>query len=305
MGNAANGFSGWTTADQAARNVDLSNKNVIVTGANTGIGLETARVLTEHGAVVYMACRSKERCEAAAKQIRNSLINKQHAENVKCMNLDLSSLQSVRDFAQEFNNLNIPLHILINNAGVMAPTVYAKTKDNFEIQFGTNHLGHFLLTHLLVDRLIEGAPSRVVNVSSMAHKQVSSINFDDLNWEKDYNPWKSYGASKLQNILFANEFDKRYSSKGIRANSLHPGVIPTELGRNNAAADFFYKIGGIFMKSIAQGAATTVYVSTAPELESVGGKYFSDCNIAVPTAAAQDHKAAEKLWDVSTKLLNL
>jgi len=178
------------------------------------------------------------------------------------------------------------------------------TTDGLEMQVGTNHFGHFLLTNLLIDRLIEGAPSRVVNVSSAAH-QMGIMDFENLNSEKSYSAWKTYGLSKLMNVHFANELNRRYSSKQVFSNSLHPGVIPTELGRNQWAADFFYTIGNLFMKTIPQGASTTVYVAVAPELESVGGKYFQDCNLGKPTAASQDEKNALRLWEVSEKLVGL
>jgi len=153
-------------------------------------------------------------------------------------------------------------------------------------------------------RLIEGTPSRVVNVSSTVHQQ-GHINFDDLNWEKGYGAWRAYGASKLCNVLFSNEFNRRFSNKGIYSNSLHPGVIPTDLGRNNWTADLFYKVGNLFMKDIPQGAATTVYVATAPELEGVGGKYFADCNLANPSNISQSAEVALKLWTKSEKFVGI
>jgi len=174
----------------------------------------------------------------------------------------------------------------------------------FDVQFGVNHLGHFLLSNLLLERLVQGAPSRLISVSSMGHK-MGKLNFDDLNWEKGYSAWAAYGTSKLFNILFANEFQKRFGSRGVTANSLHPGAIHTELGRHSAIANLFYVVGSPFMKTIPQGAATQVYLAVSKEVEGVGGKFYDDCNEYVPTQDARDEKAAERLWKVSEELTGL
>jgi len=308
MGHAASSsrFGAKSTAEEVVKDVDLHGKNIIVTGSNTGIGLETARVLAKQGAHVIMACRDVNKASTAA-----SGFIEQAPGGVEVLELDLSSLASVRKFVEEFNAQNIPLHVLINNAGVMA-CPYMKTKDGFENQLGTNHLGHFLLTTLLIPRLKEGAPSRVINVSSLAHKY-SGIKFDDLQSEKSYDQWKVYGQSKSANILFAIELTKRYSNEGIYANALHPGVIiSTDLLRHQSATKIpgFYTLSKPlewigWLKTIPQGAATQVYVATAPELEGVGGRYFSDCNFATPRPHATNEEDAARLWEVSKELVGL
>lgn len=307
MGQSASSkFGYYSTAEKVAAGISMEGKNVIITGCNTGIGLETARVLAKNGANVYMACRDQNKTNAAAELIRKEAMGK-----VEVMELDLSSLESIRKFAGEFNGKNIPLHVLICNAGVMM-CPYMKTKDGFENQIGTNHLGHFLLTNLLIQRLKEGAPSRVVVVSSLGHR-FSAIKFDDLQSEKSYSSIGAYGQSKTANILFAQELNKRYSKDGIYANSLHPGTIAsTELARHfyiTRMPGVSYLISSVewigLTKTIPMGAATQVYVATAPELERVGGKYFSDSKVATPMAYATDEENAKRLWEVSAQLVGL
>jgi len=306
MGQSTSKFGYYSTAEQVVAGISMDGKNVIVTGCNTGIGLETARVLAKIGANVYMACRDQNKTKIAA-----DLIRKEAKGKVEPMELDLSSLASVRKFVDEFNAKNIPLHVLINNAGVMA-CPYMKTADGFENQIGTNHLGHFLLTCLLIPRLKEGAPSRVVAVSSLGHR-FGAINFDDLQSEKSYSSIRAYGQSKTANILFAQELNKRYSKDGIYANSLHPGTIAsTELARYFVIANlpgFSYLTKSIewvgLTKTIPMGASTQVHVATAPEFETVGGKYFSDCNVATAVPHATDEQVANRLWEVSATLVGL
>jgi len=299
MGNTESGFGSSSTAAEVVAGKDLKNKTVLITGGNTGIGKETAIALASVGAEVYVAGRDEKRTLAAIEDIKKVSSN----NNVHFLQCDLSSLESVRGCAAKFNAEGKPLNILINNAGIMAPP-FTKTKDGFEIQFGTNHLGHFLLTQLLLDRLKEGAPARVVNVSSKAHTR-GHVDFDNLDYHvpDSYTPFDSYGRSKLCNILHANEFNRRYAeSCKITANSLHPGVIPTELGRNNTLSQIFYTLANIFLKSIEQGAATTCYVATSSNLEGVGGKYFADSNEATPIPEATNPEVAKKLWEVSEQL---
>jgi NAD(P)-dependent dehydrogenase (short-subunit alcohol dehydrogenase family) len=300
MGAGQSGFGGSSTAEQVARDISLAGKNVIITGGNTGIGKETARVVAKMGANVIIACRDEKRGLEAEAEVKRTSGN----ANVRYMNLDLASFSSVRAFASEYKKLGIPLHILINNAGIMG-CPYSKTKDGFEMQFGTNHLGHFLLTNLLVPELKAGAPSRVVNVSSKAHTMVSYFNLDTIGDESKYGKWTAYGISKSANILFASEFNRRFSKDGIFSNSLHPGVIATELTRHMTGGSVFHFFAAPFEKSIEQGAATTVYVATAPELNNVGGKFYSDCNEAVPKAHCLDMSFAEKLWEKSEEWTGL
>jgi len=300
MGNHQ-GFGSKSTAEEVARDIRLDGKNVIVTGSNCGIGKETARVLAKMGANVYIACRDESKGNAALEELKNLT----KSENIFFMQLDLSSLESVRKFATSFEEKNIPLHILINNAGVMA-CPQSKTVDGFEMQIGVNHFGHFLLSTLLLPSLKRGTPSRVVNVSSMGHK-LGTIDFDDINYEKKaYGRWYAYGQSKLANILFAREFNKRYSAEGIKAFSLHPGAIITELQRHMPGfVNTTYRfVGPLFSKTIPQGAATTILVATGPEVEDKGGLYFSDCNVYNTTHNQVNDEVALKLWELSEKAVS-
>ena len=204
----------------------LDRKTAIITGANTGIGLETAVDFAERNGRVILACRSKERGEAAVEQVKRRSGN----NNVIFMPLDLASLDSVRSFATNVLDREARVDILVNNAGIMA-CPYMKTADGFEMQFGVNHLGHFLLTNLLLDRLKEAPAARIVNVSSSAHKR-GKINFEDLNSTKKYTPFGAYSQSKLANVLFTRSLAKRLEGSNVIVNALHPGVIRTELGRH-------------------------------------------------------------------------
>lgn len=221
------------------------------------------------------------------------------------LQLDLASLESIREFSTKFHELESSLHILINNAGVMA-CPKTLTKDGFEMQMGTNHIGHFLLTNLLVDLLKASSPSRVVAVSSEGHK-LSGINKDDLMANKSYSKYKQYGQSKLANILFAKEFAKRYNGL-ITANSCHPGVVQTELGRHMSETVRKFIIQpflGPFFKTPWEGAQTQIRLAIDPELKNVTGKYFSDCEEKTPSRDARDVETAAWLYDKSLELVNL
>ena len=208
----------------------LNGKAVIITGANSGIGKETAVDLAKRNARVILACRSVEKGEKAAVEVRK----RSESDNVVFQQLDLASLTSVRQFAARILEEEPQLDILINNAGVMA-CPYMKTEDGFEMQFGVNHLGHFLLTNLLLDRLKEAPAARIVNVSSKLYKYCPGINFDDINSEHAYNPTKAYQQSKLANILFTRALAKMLQGSSVTVNVLHPGVIRTELARHMIA----------------------------------------------------------------------
>jgi NAD(P)-dependent dehydrogenase (short-subunit alcohol dehydrogenase family) len=204
---------------QYIKDTKIDGKVVIITGANSGIGKETAIDLAKRGGKVYIACRDIKRGEDALKEIKE----KSGTDNAYFLQLDLASLDSVREFSRKFHELESQLHILVNNAGVMA-CPKALTKDGFEMQLGTNHLGHFLLTNLLLDLLKASSPSRVVVVSSVLHR-LGRIKKEDLMSEKSYWKWQVYGQSKLANILFTNELAKRLEGSGVTANSLHPGMF--------------------------------------------------------------------------------
>jgi len=296
-----NEFSWKSTADDTARNVDLKGKTAIVTGANTGIGFETARVLVKHGCNVVIGCRDMTRAEEAVKSITALHPGSGQMEAYR---LDLSSFESVREFANHFREHHEDLHILVNNAGVMAcPLIRAE--GGHEMQFATNHLGHFLLTHLLIDRLERGSPARVVVVSSAAHR-FGDINWDDVKWEKSYSRVGAYAQSKTANILFAMELNRRYQERGIYANSLHPGVINTEIGRHFVLGTKGYVLEWMgLMKSACQGAATSVYAATAEELERVGGLYLVDSTESKCNPYAVDPAAAVRLWEMSEKFVGI
>ena len=279
-----------TTTDEVLAGVDLSGRRMLVTGASGGLGEETARALAAAGASVVMAARSPEKTGAAASRIRD-----RHPDaDLEVRDLDLASLASVRAFAEGFLGDHRDLHVLVNNAGIMC-TPLGTTADGFEQQFGVNHLGHFLLTGLLLPALSAAAPSRVVCLSSGAHG-ICGIDLDDLMFERrDYEGWAAYGQSKSANALFARELDRRVGGRGVRALAVHPGVIMTGLRRHldeaayerlkerrraqiSAAVD----TSGMTPKSVEAGAATSVWAATAPELDSHGGAYLGDCQLGVP-----------------------
>ncbi|KAG7336116.1 hypothetical protein KOW79_000809 [Hemibagrus wyckioides] len=289
-----NYFRPWSS------NVKLDGKTVLITGANTGIGKETAIDLAKRGMRVIIACRDMEKADAALKEIVEVSGN----QNVVCKKLDLADSNSIREFAQNINSEEKQLNILINNAGVMA-CPYAQTADGFEMQIGVNHMGHFLLTFLLTDLLKRSAPARIVTVSSMAHKW-GTINLDDLNSEKSYDKSKAYSQSKLANVLFTRYLAKKLQGTGVTTYVLHPGVVQTELWRHlnqpQQAAMWLIKP---FTKTSLQGAQTTIYCAVAPELETESGNYYSDCAAASCSSAAMDDDMAQRLWDLSCQMLKI
>ncbi|XP_042726062.1 retinol dehydrogenase 12-like [Lagopus leucura] len=277
----------------------LDGKVAVITGANTGIGKETARELARRGARVIVACRDIAKAEAAAREIRADTNN----QEVIVKKLDLADTKSIREFANSFLAEEKELHILINNAGVML-CPYSKTADGFEMHLGVNHLGHFLLTFLLLERLKQSAPSRIVNVSSLAHHG-GRIRFHDLNGEKSYNRGLAYCHSKLANVLFTRELARRLQGTKVTANSLHPGSVHSELVRHSFVMSWLWRIFSFFLKTPWEGAQTSVYCAVAEELESVTGQYFSDCQPAYVSPWGRDDETAKKLWNVSCELLGI
>ncbi|XP_062384959.1 retinol-DH_like_SDR_c domain-containing protein [Sardina pilchardus] len=293
----------WIAGGVCRNQIRLDGKTVVITGANTGIGKETARDLALRGARVVLACRDMRRGEKAASEIRWSTGN----GNVVVRQLDLSSLRSVREFASKLSATEDRLDILINNAGVMlCPKML--TEDGFETQLGVNHLGHFLLTVLLLDMLKSSAPSRVVNVSSIAHVG-GKINFEDLFYNKTpYDSLVSYRQSKLANLLFSRELSRRTRVFGVSSFALHPGVIRTELGRYVETRHPFLSAllqapAWLLMKTPKQGAQTSIYCAVTEGLEVHTGCYFSDCKLKEPAPEGKDDLAAMRLWDISAKLV--
>ncbi|XP_017132878.1 retinol dehydrogenase 13-like [Drosophila elegans] len=290
---------------QFTKQTDETGKVFIVTGANTGIGKETALEFARRGGTVYMACRDMNRCETA----RQDIIRETNNPNIFGRQLDLSSQESIRKFAAEFKQEQDKLHVLVNNAGVMrGPKML--TKDGVEMQLGVNHIGHFLLTNLLLDVLKKSAPSRVVVLSSIAHT-LGAINVADLNSEKSYDEGKAYNQSKLANLLFTRELAKRLEGSGVTVNALHPGLVDTGLARNWA---FFQTVFGKyfiqplfwpFLKTPKSGAQTSIYAALDPELRNVTGLYFSDCKPKNAAPAALDDAMGKFLWTESEKFTGL
>ncbi|XP_074510454.1 retinol dehydrogenase 13 [Sebastes fasciatus] len=295
----------WIAGGVCRCSARLDGKTVLITGANTGIGKETTRDLARRGARVVMACRDLTRAERAAEEIRQSTGN----GNVVIRHLDLASVYSIRQFAKDFLDSEDRLDILINNAGVMMCPRWL-TEDGFETQLAVNHLGHFLLTNLLLPKLKSSAPSRVVTVSSIAHKG-GRIDFDDLFFsKKTYSSLESYRQSKLANVLFSRELARRLRGFGVSSFCLHPGVIRTELGRH--VQGWFPLLGALLslpslllMKTPRQGSQTTVYCAVTPSLEGQSGRYFSDCAEKEAAPEGRDDVVARKLWDESARLVGL
>ena len=307
MTNKTFGFE--STTDEVLEGIDLTGKVVLITGGNSGLGAETARAMAAKGADVTITARKRSKAADVVSQIEAAT-----GKTVNVGELELGSLASVRAFASEFLASHPRLDILINNAGVMACPL-GQTEDGFEMQFGTNHLGHFLLTCLLAPALIEGAPSRVVNLSSLGHK-TATVDFDDVNFEqRDYDKWVSYGQSKTANVLFSVGLEQRLADKGVHAYAVHPGVIRTNLSRHMADEELEAMSSGLenIVKTVENGAATSVYAATSPALEGKGGLYLSDSQVCpvddeseshnVVRSYAVDSDGADQLWDLSETMV--
>jgi NAD(P)-dependent dehydrogenase (short-subunit alcohol dehydrogenase family) len=297
----------WDTSEIS----NLSGKTAVVTGANTGLGFEVASVLARKGARVFMASRSTEKGHLAADALRQS----DPAVTVKSLALDLADLDSVLAFASDFKNESEQLDILVNNAGVMA-LPYGKTKDGFEMQLGTNHLGHFALTGLLLDRLIATPRSRVVTVSSNAHKP-AKMRFDDLQWENGYKRWKAYGMSKLANLLFCYEFARKIRARNLNILSLaaHPGLAATNLFisprmQNSKLVSFLCKTANDYLaQDVKMGALPILYAATVDTVKN--GDYFGPADLrewrgypvkVSSSRRSRNTKDAVRLWRVSEEL---
>jgi NAD(P)-dependent dehydrogenase (short-subunit alcohol dehydrogenase family) len=306
-------FGFTSTAAEVIAGVDLSGKRAIVTGASSGIGVETARALADAGAAVTLAVRNTEAGERVGAEIRDGTGNR----DINVGALDLSNLSSVDAFASAWSG---PLDILVNNAGVMAIQGLTMSKSGHEMQFATNHLGHFALAIGLHDSLAAAGSARIVSVSSGGHLR-SPVVFDDIDYAfRDYDPFGAYGQSKTANVLFAVEATRRWAPDGIVANALMPGGIATPLQRH-LPADYAaqaleaFKAAGTDFKTVEQGAATSVLLAASPLLEGVGGRYFENCNEAVRVDRrgkpgqggvapyALDPVNAERLWELSLTLI--
>jgi NAD(P)-dependent dehydrogenase (short-subunit alcohol dehydrogenase family) len=292
-----------TTALEALRGANLAGKKAIVTGGSSGIGVETARALVHAGADVLLAVRSVEAGEKTRAAIEATAPKERGAISVA--RLDLADLKQVRSFAEDYLRAGTALDLLVNNAGVMAPPL-GTTAQGFELQMGTNHLGHFLLTNMLIEPLGKAKGARIVNVSSEAHRRGRNESVlrtldDDPKFEKRrYAAFDAYGDSKLANIHFTRGLVKRHPS--VLSVSLHPGVIPTNLARHMGfVATIYNGVLKVFSKSISQGASTSVYAAVAPELEGRGGVYLSDCAEKKPSRDARDENVSEQVWSLSER----
>lgn len=289
----------WTAEDIP----DQTGKVAIVTGSNTGIGFDTARMLAANGAKVIMAVRTPDKGEEAAEKIREKNVD----ADLLVSELDLADLASVKKFAEQFKSEFSSLDLLINNAGVMIPP-YTKTKDGFELQFGTNHLGHFALTAHLLDVLKDTQNARVVNVASLAHTR-GELDFDDLNWEnRSYSPWKAYGDSKLANLYFTYELNRKFEGHNYEAIAIaaHPGGTSTDLARHSFLMGIF---AGILGQSAKMGALPTVRAAVGIDVKGgdyIGpdgfGEFYGHPVKVDSNKLSKDEMIAERLWKVSEEM---
>jgi len=279
----------------------LTGKTCIVTGANCGIGKSVAIELAKRNSHVILACRDLNKAKQVALEVQNCSKN----SKVSVYQLDLASFASIREFVHQINENEKKIDILINNAGLMC-CPFAKSTDGIEMHFAVNHLGHFLLTNLLIDKMTHD-DSRIIVVSSSLHKKATLdlVNFNDA---VDYNPMLAYARSKLANILFTHQLAKKLP-KGITVNAMHPGMVWTNLGRyrlvNMISKSLFGVFAYFFIRSPYQGAQTIIHMATEPSLKGVTGKYFGDCVIEQTADLTKNDKLAEKLWELSERISNL
>jgi NAD(P)-dependent dehydrogenase (short-subunit alcohol dehydrogenase family) len=313
-----------STADDVLSGVNLKGKRILVTGVAAGIGVETARSLAAHGALVVGAARDLNKAKAATEQVRKD--GAANGGSFELVELDLAKLKSVRACADQMLAKGEPFDVLIANAGVMA-TPFGHTADGFETQFGTNHLGHFVLVNRIASLIRTGG--RLINVSSAGHRR-SNVDLEDPNFERTpYEPFVAYGRSKTANILFAVAFDQRHRTRGVRAAAVHPGIIETELIRHMSRSWLQTRVDEINQqlaaaskppmqwKSAPQGAATSVWAGVVAPADEIGGKYCEDCHVGsvvsdeVPVSAvtegvrgyAVDARTAEALWKKSEEMV--
>jgi len=313
-----NSFGATSTADEVLRGIDLSGKRLLITGVSAGLGVETARTLAAHGAEVIGAARDLSKADGATEQVRAQA---SRGGSLHLVQLDLASLDSVRRCADGLLAAGKPFDVIIANAGVMA-CPKGTTVDGFETQFGTNHLGHFVLVNRIASLLRPG--SRLVNLSSAGHRY-ADVNLEDPNFEHSpYAEFTAYGRSKTANVLFAVEFDRRHKASGVRATAVHPGGIHTELGRHMTPEAMEKLIAEInanqpkgappfSWKTIPQGAATSVWAACVADADSIGGRYCEDCHVAEVVSVpglregvrpyALDPQRARALWQKSEELV--
>jgi NAD(P)-dependent dehydrogenase (short-subunit alcohol dehydrogenase family) len=280
----------------------MQGKTVVVTGATQGIGYEAARAIARLGARVILTARDRARGERAA-----STISAESGATVELVLCDFASLASIRAAAAEVRERASALHVLLNNAGALY-LERRESVDGLELTFATNHLGYFLFTRLLEELLVRSAPARIVNVASAAHRVARrGPSFDDLERRRGYSGFRVYGETKLMNILFTRELARRLAGTGVTANSLHPGVIASGFGTNNRGVlGWLMRHATRYVFSTPEeGAATSVFLCTSPEVEGVTGKYFARCREVRPRPQAEDDEAARRLWELSERLTGL
>ncbi|CAK9807835.1 Retinol dehydrogenase 13 [Anthophora plagiata] len=291
--------------DLYTKSENLTDKVVIVTGANGGIGKEVARDLAKREAKVIMACRDMDKCEI----VRSEIVMETRNKYVYCRKCNLASQTSIRNFVNEFKKEHGKLHILINNAGIMAcPKSY--TEEGIEMQLGVNHMGHFLLTNLLLDVLKASAPARIINVSSSAHKR-GKIKLNDLNSTEEYDPSGAYAQSKLANILFTKKLADELKGTGVTVNAVHPGIVRTNIMRHMGLYQYYLgrllinAVTWIFIKTPIKGAQPILFVALDPSLNDVTGTYFVNNKAEIVNHKEVNDEIADWLWAVSTKWTKL
>ena len=315
-------YGATTTTDEILQGQILTGRHFMVTGASSGLGEETSRALSSVGATVTMVSRNKEKLEAARERIKETI----PSADLHIGIVDLSDLASIRAYASDFLATQKQIDVLINNAGIMA-CPFSKTKDGFEMQFGTNHVGHFLLTNLLMPAILDGDKPRIINLSSAGHTH-SDVDLEDPNFDtSEYNAWESYGRSKSANIHFTQELVRRYGNK-LQSFAVHPGVILTELGRHltpelmhemtervkarSTSSEKAKETGGLPFKSMEAGAATQVWAAITHDLHDQNGAYLGDCQIGIEGGNPSengylpyiyDKETARNLWTLSEELV--
>jgi len=295
------GFNKRSTAEQVTEGVDLAGKVALVTGCNSGIGAETVRVLAKRGAHVIGTARSLAKATEACAELSDPVADTD-TKSITPLACELTDHDSIRSAAAEINGQFEKLDIVVCNAGIMALPKF-ESVAGLEKQFMTNHIGHFLLVNLLMDKITASPAARIVNVSSAAHLQAPSvgIDFENLESDKGYSAFRTYGRSKLANVLFTNQLARQFEGTPHTANSLHPGIIATNLGRHmNPLIGLAFGLFGFWaMKTIAQGAATSCYLAANPDVEGVSGKYFADSQVAKALPISNDESLAIRLWNES------
>ncbi len=315
-------YGAETTTDEILEGLDLNGRHFMITGASSGLGEESARALSNAGATVTMLARNQDKLDAAVERIKTNV----PMAGIQTGIVDLADLSSIRSYAEGFLQKETTIDVLINNAGIMA-CPFMQTKDGYEMQFGTNHIGHFLLTNLLMPAILKGQSPRIINLSSAGHTH-SDVNLEDPNYEKtEYNAWESYGRSKSANIHFTRELVRRYESE-LQSFAVHPGVIITELGRHltpelmeemvervkarSTSSSEAKETGGLPFKSMEAGAATQVWAATTSDLEENNGAYLGDCQVGVEGGNPSENgylpyiyneETAKELWALSEQLV--